>query len=81
MDEDVSSECDCVHVTINTHDTEIITSPSQQSELSHAMLQDSGAEINNLDQTLCAASPRGPPDLGLTSALSTLLGQRTGLIL
>ena len=81
MDEYRSSDCNCVHITINTHDTELITSPSQQSGMSHAMLEYSDSLIRNLGLSSCAASPRGPPNHGFTSALSTLLGQRTGLIL
>jgi len=81
MDEYRSSDCDCVHITINTLDSELITSPSQQSGMSQAMLDDSYSQIRNLDLSSCAASPRGPPDHGIASALSTLLGQRTGLIL
>jgi len=81
MDEYRSSDCDCVHITINTLDSELITNPSQQSGMSQAMLDDSYSQIRNLDLSSCAASPRGPPDHGIASALSTLLGQRTGLIL
>lgn len=75
------SDCDCVHITISKHDTQVIPGSSQHTDSGQALRHYSGPEISRLDLTLSVATPRGPPDLGWSPATATLLGQHTGLLL
>lgn len=79
--DDQFGACDCVRVTVDSHDAEILPTSSTELDHSFALMAESMSDSIWLTLYICEAGPRGPPDIGWSPATQTLFGQRIALVI